>query len=248
MSNKTFAQVLVLVLVLLVFFAIPTGAQAGGVCGTTYIVQWGDTLEKIAWYCGTTVSALYSANPGSTGYLYAGQSLIIPGSDYCNCPPTSYYGTYIVQYGDTFSGIARRFGVSMNELWNANPNVKNINYLYAGQLLYIPGSFWFTIDTTPTESPISLSYGAVPSGTPNGKIKLTNKAKSEVYVSLQGTTKDNFDVIKEYSVGGTMNVKVPAGWYNYVAWVGGENFDGQFNLGGGSNLSITFYRNKIVVK
>jgi hypothetical protein len=45
-----------------------------------------------------------------------------------------------------------------------------------------------------------------------------------------------------------MKVNVPAGWYIYVAWVGGQKFEGQFNLGGGSDHVISFYSNKIVVE
>ena len=247
MSRKPLAQVFVLILILIALLAVPGNARAGGVCGGTYVVEWGDTLDKIAAMCGTTVSAIYAANPGISGYLYAGQILVIPGSDYCNCPPVSYKGTYIVQYGDTFSGIALLYGVSIKDLWAANPQIWNINYLYAGQVINIPGSSWFSIVPTPTETPVSLSYGSVPAGTPYRKIKLSNKAKTEVYVSLQGTTRDGFHVINEYPVGGTMEVKVPAGWYIYVAWVGGRKFDGQFKLGGGSDHSITFYRDRIVV-
>lgn len=247
MSRKPLAQVFVLILILIALLAVPGNARAGGVCGGTYVVEWGDTLDKIAAMCGTTVSAIYAANPGISGYLYAGQILVIPGSDYCNCPPVSYKGTYIVQYGDTFSGIALLYGVSIKDLWAANPQIWNINYLYAGQVINIPGSSWFSIVPTRTETPVSLSYGSVPAGTPYGKIKLSNKAKTEVYVSLQGTTRDGFHVINEYPVGGTMEVKVPAGWYIYVAWVGGRKFDGQFKLGGGSDHSITFYRDRIVV-
>jgi len=247
MSRKPLAQVFVLILILIALLAVPGNARAGGVCGGTYVVEWGDTLDKIAAMCGTTVSAIYAANPGISGYLYAGQILVIPGRDYCNCPPVSYKGTYIVQYGDTFSGIALLYGVSIKDLWAANPQIWNINYLYAGQVINIPGSSWFSIVPTRTETPVSLSYGSVPAGTPYGKIKLSNKAKTEVYVSLQGTTRDGFHVINEYPVGGTMEVKVPAGWYIYVAWVGGRKFDGQFKLGGGSDHSITFYRDRIVV-
>ena len=247
MSRKPLAQVFVLILILVALLAVPGNARAGGVCGGTYVVEWGDTLDKIAAMCGTTVSAIYAANPGISGYLYAGQILVIPGRDYCNCPPVSYKGTYIVQYGDTFSGIALLYGVSIKDLWAANPQIWNINYLYAGQVINIPGSSWFSIVPTRTETPVSLSYGSVPAGTPYGKIKLSNKAKTEVYVSLQGTTRDGFHVINEYPVGGTMEVKVPAGWYIYVAWVGGRKFEGQFKLGGGSDHSITFYRDRIVV-
>ena len=75
MSHKFFTQVLVLVLILLAFFGTPLNAQAGGVCGGPYVVAAGDTLETIAAMCGTTVSAIYAANPGigaqRTGWLRA---------------------------------------------------------------------------------------------------------------------------------------------------------------------------------
>jgi len=106
-----------------------------------------------AWQrlCGITVSELYSANPGISGYLYAGQVLTIPNdSNYdnynnyngygstsynYNYAPTSSNGTYVVQVGDTFSEIASRYGVSVNALWNANPYIGNVNLLYPGQVL-----------------------------------------------------------------------------------------------------------------
>ena len=276
MSHKAFAQVSVLVLFLLASFAVPVSVQAGGVCGGTYIVEQGQTLDTIAAMCGTTVSAIYAANPGISGSLYAGQVLTVPGSNYIisstpipstNIPsssynyynnyynyygyaPVSYNGTYIVQYGDTFSGIASRFGVSIYDLWAANPYIWDINLLYAGQVIYLPASSWTVIapTPTPTESPVPLSYGTVPLGTPYGKIRLSNQANGDVYVSLQGTTRDGLDVINEYPVSGTMDVNVPAGWYVYVAWVGGQKFTGQFNLGGGENHSIMFYSNRVVVE
>jgi LysM repeat protein len=247
MSRKPCARASVLILILVALLATPGNARAGGVCGGKYVVERGDTLDKISATCGTTLSAIYAANPGISASLYAGQILVIPGRDYCNCPPVGYKGTYIVQYGDTFSGIALLHGVSIKDLWAANPQIRNINHLSAGQVINIPGSSWFPNMPRPTETPRSLSHGTVPAGTPYGKIKLSNKAKTEVYVSLQGTTRDNFHVVNEYPVGGTLQVKVPAGWYTYVAWVGGRKFNGQFKLGGGSDHTITFYRDKIVV-
>ena len=260
MSRKVFAQVFVLTLFLLALLGPPASVQAGGTCGGTYIVQPGDTLGGIALYCGTTIPAIYAANPGLGAYLYAGQVLVIPGGGYCNCPPVHYTNTYTVRYGDTFSKIARRFGVSVHNLWAANPFIRDINVIYAGQVLYVPASTWpvpapvgpvtdsswFKIVDTSTETPEHLSYGTYPDNTGKGKVKLVNKANADVYVSLQGTTKDGFEVINEYTVDGTMNATVPNGWYIYVAWVGGEKYSGQFNLGGGR--TITFYSNKVVVE
>lgn len=280
MSRKIFTQVSILALFLLALLGTPLSAQAGGVCGGTWVVEQGQTLETIAAMCGTTVSVITAANPGISGSLSVGQVLIVPGSNYnssstpipstgttssntyntyntynnyYNYVPTSsasYNGTYVVQYGDTFSGIASRYGVSMAALSAANPYIQNINLLYVGQVIYIPGYSAPGTLPVPTAAadPVHLSHGTAPPRTPNGEIKLSNRADADVYVSLQGTMSDGSTVINEYPVGGTMTVKVPAGWYVYVAWVGGEKFTGQFKLGGNTNHSITFYSNKVVVQ
>jgi LysM repeat protein len=278
MLRKVFAQVVVLVLLLLAFFGTPVSTLAGGVCGGTYVVEPGETLDTIAARCGTTISAIYAANPGISGTLYAGQVLTLAGNNnsgnisstiysngysnynnYTYYPPVSYSGNYVVQFGDTFSGIASRYGISIYDLWAANPNIWNINFLYAGQLIYIPTStghpaanpnypIWAVVAPTATPAPVPLSYGTVPAGTPYGAIRLVNKSSGDIYVSLQGTTRDGIHVINEYPVSRAMNAKVPAGWYVYVAWVDGQKFEGQFNLGQDADHTITFYNNKAVVE
>ncbi len=45
--------------------------------------------------------------------------------------------TYIVQPGDTLYTIAQRFGVSIQDIANAN-NLTNLNFLLPGQVLRIP--------------------------------------------------------------------------------------------------------------
>lgn len=276
MSNKTVSQISVLMMILVAFFAVPSHAQAGGVCGGTFTVEQGETLEKIAAMCGTTVSAITAANPGISGALSVGQVITVPGVNYVapNTPVPStgtpgttvinnyyttnnYYnnasssstssssnGTYIVQRGDTFSSIASRFGFSVSALWAANPGIQNINLLYVGQTIYLPG---ISIEPVPTQELIPRSWGIAPRGTAYADVKLSNKSKAQAYISLQGTTKDGTDVIREYPVDGTFEVSVPAGWYIYVAWVGGKKMEGQFNLVGNANISITLYKDKVVV-
>lgn len=248
MSLKTFSQVLILITILMASFVNPGSAQAWSGCGSTYVVQWGDTLNGIAARCGTTVPAIYALNPGISGYLYAGQVLVMPGGDYCNCPQDGYTGTYTVQRGDTFSAIAKRYGVSTNSLWAANRHIRDINRIYPGQVLKVPASDWFRIVPTTSETLVPRSYGSVPPKTPTGNVELINSANAQVYVSLQGTTGEDIKVIREYPVSGSMSVDVPAGWYIYVAWVGGQKFSGQFKLRGDSSHTITFYINKVVVE
>ena len=351
MSHKTFTRLSVLTVFMLVFFAIPVSAQAGGVCGSTYSVQQGDTLGSVASTCGVTVYDLYNANPSVSGYvLYAGQVLTIPNgdssSDYndqsnngsyngaqnnynytypsgnsatnyynytCpsgNCAPDNYDGTYydgryVVKFGDTLSDIANRFGISLNDLWRANPNIEDANRLYPGTLINIPpptyatpvpaspwygpqyasqppasqwygsqyahqppASQWYGSDpysagygsysyprsyrygyvATPTAVPTPLSYGTVSAGSPMANIQLSNKANADVYVSLQGTARDGTNIVREYPVSGTFSKTIPAGYYDYIAYVGGREFSGAINMPGGSSHSITFHSNEVDVK
>ncbi len=277
MSRKMITQVSVLALFVFALLLAPVPAQAGGACGGTYIVDSGDTLSSIASKCGTTVSAIAAANPGVADPLKAGQSLKLPSgastgsvtssivstdssgstTTYVDYTPTYYAtptysnGTYIVQYGDTFSAIASRFGLNTYELWGANPQVWNINYLYAGQVLYIPtpgGQTYYTPSypvMAPTAEPEPLSYGHVPEGTPYATVRLVNKSQTpDIYVSLQGETRDGIRVIYEYPVGGFLRVKVPTGDYTYVAWVNEQKFVGYFHLGQNTDRTVTFYNSE----
>ena len=261
MSLKRLSQSIVLLALLAASFATPGSAQAWSSCGGTYVVQWGDTLGGIATRCDTTVAAIYTVNPGISGYLYAGQVLAMPSDNYCNCPQDGYSNTYTVQRGDTFSEIARRFGVSVSGLWAANPYVWDINRIYPGQVVfvpasappyyppvYVPASDWFQVGSGSTQPLVERSYGSVLPRTPTGSVKLINIANAEVYVSLQGTTTDGANVINEYPVEGSMKVNVPSGWYIYVAWVGGEKYSGQFKLGNDANRTIVFYPHRVNVE
>ena len=252
MPSKTITLCFVVIAILLASFASPGEAQAWSGCGSTYVVQPGDWLSTIASRCGVTLSQLYAANPGVGYYIYPGQVLYIPGGGYSNPPGydhpyynNTYNNTYVVQPGDSFSKIARRYGVSVYTLWSANGHIWDINRIYPGQVIYVPSSGWFDVETPSNEPLTELSYGKAPAGTPTGNIKLVNNANAEVYVSLQGTTKDGVSVINEYPVSETMKVKVPTGWYTYVAWVGGKKFVGNFILRNDSNHSILFYANRV---
>jgi lysozyme len=48
-------------------------------------------------------------------------------------------GTYVVQPGDWLAKIARRCGVTLSQMYAANPGVGS--YIYPGQIIYIPGGY-----------------------------------------------------------------------------------------------------------
>lgn len=128
---------------------VPTLTVVAAAGPTTYTVQWGDWLNKIAAQFGVTPQAIVAANPGlKPNLIYPGQVLKIPAPGAsiptttpgasAPTPSPSAPGTYTVQRGDWLYAIARKFGVSVAALQAANPGI-NINLLYPGQVLNIPG-------------------------------------------------------------------------------------------------------------
>ena len=52
--------------------------------------------------------------------------------------PERQYETYVIQWGDTLTSIARRFGTTIEDILDANPYVTDRNKIYAGRTLEIP--------------------------------------------------------------------------------------------------------------
>ena len=107
-----------------------------------YVVQAGNTLSGIAARFGTTVQALAQLNNiANPNLIYVGEVLKLPVSNSVKtgASPKQYQTTYIVQSGDTLSGIAARFGTTVQYLARIN-GIVNPNLIYVGQVLKISGS------------------------------------------------------------------------------------------------------------
>ncbi len=141
---------------MLVLIALPaqTAFAQQNVCGNTYVVQNGDSLQKIAQTCGTTVQSILNLNPGisNPNLIYPGQVLTLqPGSSATAVPipstggvPVTGAGTsssplYIVKPGDNLSYLASRLNTTVSALQSANPQLQNNNQLTVGEVLIKPG-------------------------------------------------------------------------------------------------------------
>jgi tyrosinase len=80
MSPKKFVNLFLLLATVLASFAFTGNALAASGCGSAYAVRWGDTLAAVAYRCGTTQDAIRRANPNLRYWLYAGQTISMPGS------------------------------------------------------------------------------------------------------------------------------------------------------------------------
>jgi len=119
----------------------------------TYTVAAGDSLWLIANKFGTSVAALKSANGLSGDIIYPGQTLVIPdkAADIAPAPSPGQTQapapqnntkwpdvTYIVQPGDTATSIAKKFGVSVQDILRYN-YMEPDEWLNAGDKIAISG-------------------------------------------------------------------------------------------------------------
>jgi LysM repeat protein len=203
-----------LLFLLLALLAIPTVGLHGQ---TSYVIQPGDTLFSIARRFGTTVQALAAANRiVNPNLIYAGQTLIIPGTDGTAGqgeapappppPPAPSPGgtTYIVQRGDTLFRIAVRHGVTIQAIAQAN-GLTNPNLIYAGQTLTIPGGQSSSGDVNPTPIPPTPVPPPPPPPVQTGANLLPNRSFEEGW----------------YHIGGIPELQVPTRWI--LEWDEGHN-------------------------
>ena len=99
--------------------------------GETIRVRRGDTLSAIARRHGTSIRTLMALNRLPSDRIFAGETLLVSAGS----GQVSGDGGYRVQWGDTLSRIARRFGIGIRELMERN-GLRN-SRIYAGQVLMI---------------------------------------------------------------------------------------------------------------
>ena len=93
-----------------------------------------ESVSSIARHYGITTDQLYEANPGRKGHVRAGQTLLIPSDDAMSVvvahnvaePAASEVRIHKVRSGETLSGIAVHYRVSVSQLkrWNRLPSTR----------------------------------------------------------------------------------------------------------------------------
>lgn len=112
-----------------------------------HIVVKGETLWGIARENGISVAQLEAANAGRLSeYLQIGQVLTIPDKD----TAITTDGEYLVQRGDTKYQLSKRFNMSIAELEEKNPHIKDM--LMAGHRLNVSQTPANIAETTPKEN------------------------------------------------------------------------------------------------
>ncbi|NKC60410.1 LysM peptidoglycan-binding domain-containing protein [Vagococcus fluvialis] len=123
----------------------PTNPTTPNTNSQKHTVKSGDTLSGIAWKYGVTVAQLKQWNNLKSDIIYVGQTLIVKGGSSNNqtekptkpTTPNTNSQKHTVKSGDTLSGIAWKYGVTVAQLkqWN---NLKS-DIIYVGQTLVVKG-------------------------------------------------------------------------------------------------------------
>lgn len=135
----------------------------------THSVKSGDTLWRIAQSYGVNVSDIKKANNLTSDMILVGQTLIIPGTTAQTPAPapekpsavTTWSDvTYIVQPGDTASSIAKKFGISQQDLMKYNYKQPD-EWFNAGEKIAISGYAPRTYTVTPGQDSSPARKGAL---------------------------------------------------------------------------------------
>ena len=141
----------------------------------THTVVAGDTMWFIANKYGVSLDALIAANPQITNpdVINIGMIINIPSGGVNPPINQSCPTTYTVQAGDTMWQIARKSGVTLEALINANPNIPNPNAIQIGQQICIPNANMPYVYTPNVYKPTKKSKGHKPTMPPVPPIPTT---------------------------------------------------------------------------
>ncbi len=113
-----------------------SSASASAERDSWVVVQRGDTLGEIAQRGDVPLARLQRFNPDvDARRLVVGQRLLMPTQQ--ERAPSGGPYRYQVRPGDTYSGIARRFGTRSSRIQAANPDTEP-TALRVGQLIQVP--------------------------------------------------------------------------------------------------------------
>jgi murein DD-endopeptidase MepM/ murein hydrolase activator NlpD len=167
-------------------------ATPGQTAVALHVVQAGETLPSIAALLGVDATTLATAN-GITdaGAIYVGQPLIIPAAPNAasvdaaasvpsGAPVNGESVFHIIVEGETLFQIATQYGVTVNEVVEAN-SIDDAGLIFPGQQLLIPGVEppRLALDLSPSVSGVTVQPQVFVSGR-TGMVRLTTPAPASV--------------------------------------------------------------------
>ncbi|QGQ95412.1 LysM peptidoglycan-binding domain-containing protein [Paenibacillus psychroresistens] len=108
-----------------------------------HMVKSGDTMYTIAQKYGVKLEQLIATNPqiSNPDQIEVGMKVKIPSAAiHEGAPAVDYAHKHVVVQGDSLWKISKAWGLSLKELVDANPQLKNPSVLLTGEVVNIPKS------------------------------------------------------------------------------------------------------------
>ena len=173
---------------------------------TVYTISKGDSLYSIAKKYNTTVDALVKYNNLSSTNLKVGEQLLIPISE-------SKLNTYTVKSGDSLYSIAKKYGITVDELKKANGLTSN--NLSLNQKLVIPetkGEIGYVVKAGDSLYSIAQKYNITVDELKKANGLTTNTLTIGQELTIPETSKTTTYTVKSgdslYSIADKYNVSV----------------------------------------
>lgn len=173
---------------------------------TVYTISKGDSLYSIAKKYNTTVDALVKYNNLSSTNLKVGEQLLIPISE-------SKLNTYTVKSGDSLYSIAKKYGITVDELKKANGLTSN--NLSLNQKLVIPetkGEIGYVVKSGDSLYSIAQKYNITVDELKKANGLTTNTLTIGQELTIPETSKTTTYTVKSgdslYSIADKYNVSV----------------------------------------
>lgn len=105
-----------------------------------HIVKQGDSLYSISQKYGVPLQTIIEANPqiSNPNVLAIGEKVKIPKAPVSVPDNSEVYYKHTVKQGDTLWKLSKAWGVSLKDMVEANPQLKNPNALMTGEVVNIP--------------------------------------------------------------------------------------------------------------
>jgi LysM domain. len=108
-----------------------------------YTIQRGDSLSGVASRYAIPVSTVLALNPEITdpSIVVVGRILYLGRDPFVRLPPCPRAldcSLYTVRPGDRLSTIAGRFGITVDAILAANPQITDPNAIFSGQVIRLP--------------------------------------------------------------------------------------------------------------
>ncbi|MEH7011313.1 LysM peptidoglycan-binding domain-containing protein [Neobacillus niacini] len=192
---------------------------AGSAYASTYTVQKGDTLSKIASKYQTTVPQIKDLNGLTSDMIYVNQTLKVSNADEpiqpeVTAPAPTSTSDYVVISGDYLGKIAKQFNTTVSELKSLNGLTSDM--IYAGQTLKVSVVVTTPVTPPPVETPTTppadtsaTSVYTVVSGDTLSKIGLQFKMSVQDLKNLNSLKSDMIYVGQKLTVSGQAAVTPP---------------------------------------